>query len=75
MPNLSEKSTSMIPSFEENIERLEAIVNTMEEGNLNLEVWAEDYARAMQLLKQCQQQLSAVELKIDMLDAKDGDFS
>ena len=54
--------------FENALEKLEGIVESMEEDELPLETMLERYAEGIQLIKQCQSRLTEAELKIQQLD-------
>ncbi|PKO86578.1 MAG: exodeoxyribonuclease VII small subunit [Betaproteobacteria bacterium HGW-Betaproteobacteria-12] len=54
--------------FETALAELEAIVATMEGGQLELEASIAAYRRGMELMKHCQGQLSAAEEQIRVLE-------
>ena len=54
--------------FETALTELEQIVGNMETGNLSLEDSITAYRRGSELLRHCQQQLSAAERKIQILE-------
>jgi len=54
-------------SFEEGMNRLEKIVQTLEAGGLSLEEAISLFEEGMQLAKVCNQRLDAAELKISQL--------
>lgn len=54
-------------SFEEGLNRLEKIVQTLEAGGLSLEEAISLFEEGMQLAKICNQRLDAAELKISQL--------
>lgn len=56
-------------SFEEALQRLDKIVKTMEEGGLKLEEATRLFEEGMGLVKMCNQQLDAAELKVNQLYA------
>lgn len=56
------------PTFEEAIARLEAIVETMENGDTPLAELLAKYEQAAALLKICEQQLENAELKVEQLN-------
>lgn len=62
-----DKSTSPA-SFEDALRELEAIVDSMEKGSLDLDPSLEAYQRGMTLLKFCQDKLTAAEKKIRVFD-------
>ncbi len=59
-------------SFEEDLAELEALVESMEQGELSLEESLQSFERGVQLTRSCQQALQAVEQKIEILLAKSG---
>ncbi|MCA1809204.1 MAG: exodeoxyribonuclease VII small subunit [Kiritimatiellia bacterium] len=63
----SEKKTAPKPDFEKSLERLEKIVEEMEEGSLSLEKMMRHFEDGMQLINFCSHKLSEVEQKIEML--------
>ncbi|MFO1475840.1 MAG: exodeoxyribonuclease VII small subunit [Verrucomicrobiota bacterium] len=56
------------PSFEEAMQKLEAIVEAMESGDLPLEALLARYEEGMKLAQVCQSTLSEAELKIQQLE-------
>lgn len=54
-------------SFEEELSRLEAIVESLECGDVPLAELVERYEAGMKHLKNCQEKLSAAELRIEQL--------
>lgn len=56
-------------SFESALGELEAIVATMETGQMPLQQALESYKRGVALLHECQETLSAAEQQISILDA------
>jgi exodeoxyribonuclease VII small subunit len=56
------------PPFEEALEKLEAIVETMEAGDLPLETLIARYEEGTRLAKVCQEKLAEAELKIQQLE-------
>lgn len=63
-PDISAASAS----FEDALRELESIVDAMEKGNLDLDPSLAAYQRGMELLKFCQDKLSAAESKIRVFD-------
>ena len=59
-------------SFEESIDALEKLVNSLEEGDLSLEESLDAFEKGIRLTKECQQQLSVAEQKVALLSG-DGD--
>jgi exodeoxyribonuclease VII small subunit len=60
------------PSFEESVERLEALIKAMENGDTPLADLVAKFEEGSKLLKQCQTQLKEAELKIEQLNLKTG---
>lgn len=58
------------PSFGEALERLEAIVEAMEEGDLPLETLLERYEEGRRLVELCQARLAAAELRLQQLERR-----
>ena len=56
------------PPFEEALEKLEAIVETMEAGDLPLETLIARYEEGTRLANACQEKLAEAELKIQQLE-------
>ncbi|WP_369151985.1 exodeoxyribonuclease VII small subunit [Candidatus Thiodubiliella endoseptemdiera] len=57
--------------FNEGLKELEAIVQTMEDGDLNLEDSLKYFEQGVALTRQCQVALSKAEQKIALLSADD----
>ena len=64
----------MNKSFEEQMEKLEQIVEELEKGNLNLDDSVAKFEEGMQISKECNKMLEEAEKKITILD-KDGEVS
>ena len=62
----SAKSSSL--PFEEALQKLEAIAETMEAGDLPLELLIARYEEGTRLAKICQEKLAEAELKIQQLE-------
>ena len=62
----SAKSSSL--PFEEALQKLESIVETMEAGDLPLETLIARYEEGTRLAKVCQEKLAEAEVKIQQLD-------
>lgn len=58
--------------FNKGLEKLEAIVQTMEDGDLSLEDSLKYFEQGVALTRQCQTALSEAEQKIAVLSAEDG---
>lgn len=54
-------------SFEDELKKLEAIVESLEAGNVPLATLVERYEAGMLHLKHCQQKLAEAELRIEQL--------
>ena len=61
--NKSEKK----PSFEENMDRLEAIVRELEAGSLTLEDALKRFEEGVRLYRQCEERLKDAEQRIEIL--------
>lgn len=59
--------------FEKALERLEEIVETLEQGNLDIEKSLEYYEEGIHLIKQCSSRLKKIENKIALLGEIDAD--
>jgi len=60
------------PNFEDNVKRMEEIVNKMEEGGLNLQESIALFKEGTDLTKQCQEQLTKTELLIQKVIDQSG---
>jgi len=58
---------SQEPGFEENLAELEALVDTLERGDLTLEQSLAAFERGVRLTRTCQQSLDAAEQKVRIL--------
>ncbi|NQY31664.1 MAG: exodeoxyribonuclease VII small subunit [Coraliomargarita sp.] len=67
------KKTETTPSFEDAMERLEALITAMEEGDTPLADMVAKFEEGSKLLKMCQTQLKAAELKIEKLNLDSGE--
>jgi exodeoxyribonuclease VII small subunit len=61
------KATAAEPTFETAMDRLEAIVEQMESGKLPLEELIVRYEEGMNMVKVCQERLTAAEQKIEII--------
>ena len=60
------------PNFETSLKKLEQIVSKLEDGDISLEECVKSYEEGIGLVKECQKQLSAAELKVKkLLDSGD----
>ena len=55
------------PKFEKDLEKLESIVESLEEGGLSLDASLKKFEDGIQLAKRCEKALSAAEKKIEKL--------
>jgi exodeoxyribonuclease VII small subunit len=60
-------------TFEQALEKLEAIVSAIEEGEVPLEESIEKYAEGIELVKKCRAILDRAEKKIQLLGRGEGD--
>lgn len=60
------------PTFEASVERLEALIEAMERGDIPLADLVAKFEEGSKLLKHCQTQLKDAELKIEQLNLKTG---
>lgn len=60
-------------SFEDALERLEAILESMENGDTPLAELVAKFEEGSMLLKNCQKKLQDAELKIEVLNLKTGE--
>ena len=65
--------TNKAPTFEEDLERLENIIESMETGDIALADLVAKFEEGSKLLKACQAQLKESELKIEKLNLKTGE--
>lgn len=54
-------------SFEENLQRLEEIVSSLEEGNISLENSINLFEEGMKLTRACNEKLESIENRINIL--------
>ena len=59
------------PSFEDLLSELEALVETMEKGELSLEDSLKSFERGIELTRNCQKVLQEAEQKVQILVGKD----
>ncbi|NLN91726.1 MAG: exodeoxyribonuclease VII small subunit [Candidatus Hydrogenedens sp.] len=63
------------PGFEADLEKLEAIVQRLEDGNLPLEEALKEFEAGIALTRKCEKTLKSAERKIEKLvQTMDGDF-
>jgi len=72
VPNPSKSAGQNNPAknlpFEDALKKLEGVVETMESGDLPLEMLLAKYEEGTKLVKICQEKLSEAELKIQQLE-------
>ena len=72
MPNHSkgagQNSPAKNPPFEEALQKLESVVETMESDDLPLETLLAKYEEGAKLVKICQEKLAEAEVKIQQLE-------
>ena len=72
MPNHSkgagQNSPAKNPPFEEALQKLESVVETMEADDLPLETLLAKYEEGAKLVKVCQEKLAEAEVKIQQLE-------
>lgn len=61
--------------FETSLERLEKLVEQMEEGDLTLEDSLKTFEEGIRLTRECQQALAAAEQKVKLLIEENGQVS
>ena len=59
-------------SFEEALEKIEGIIEGLEEGNLPLKESVNKFKEAVELLKFCNKEIKEVEMSIQKIVDKDG---
>lgn len=62
-----------ILSFEESMERLEEIIGSLEQNNMNLDDTILLFEEGLDLVKSCDMKLKEFEKKIDEITKKNGD--
>lgn len=60
------------PSFEDNLSRLEGIVEQLESGELSLDDAMKAFEKGIKLTRDCQESLSQAEQKVQVLMEKNG---
>lgn len=61
-------------SFEASLNELESLVEAMEAGDMSLEDSLAAFEKGVQLTRQCQQQLSSAEQKVELLMEQQGEL-
>jgi len=69
----SKQETAQQPTFEEAIERLEAIVRQLEEGEIGLNEALQQYEKGVTLLRRCYDLLEGAERRIELLSGIDAE--
>lgn len=66
----------MEQKFEDKIKTLEAIVDKLENGEVGLDESIEEYTKAMNLVKECDEKLKNIEEQVNkmIVDGKEEDF-
>ena len=62
------------PTFEKSVERLEGLIQAMENGDTPLADLVAKFEEGSKLLNYCQSQLKEAELKIEQLNLKTGEL-
>ena len=62
------------PTFEKSVERLEGLIQSMENGDTPLADLVAKFEEGYKLLNHCQAQLKEAELKIEQLNLKTGEL-
>ena len=70
---MSEKNETL--TFEDALERLEAIIDSMERGNIPLADLTTRFEEGTMLLKTCRSKLQEAELKIEKLNIETGELA
>lgn len=68
---MSQKDKGKDLSFEDGLEKLEAIVEEMESGELKLDALVKRYQEGSKLLENCDRKLKEAEAKIELLRNQD----
>ena len=61
-----------VVSFEENLDKLNKIVEDLEGGELSLKESLERFQEGVNIIKQCHNELESAEMKIENITKKDG---
>lgn len=64
----------MATSFEKNLEQLEKIVQSLEEGNATLDQSLKAFEKGITLSRACQEELAKAEKKIEILLKENGEI-
>lgn len=71
---MPETPETQSPTFEQNLDQLEAIVKEMENGDLPLERALELFERGMKLSDGCRKQLEDAETRVELLTRRAGEM-
>jgi exodeoxyribonuclease VII small subunit len=63
-----------VPTFEKSVERLESLIQAMENGDTPLADLVAKFEEGSKLLNHCQARLKEAELKIEQLNLKTGEL-
>ncbi len=58
--------------FEKSLKKLNTLVDTMEQGNLNLKTSLQHFESGIKLIRECQEALSTAEQKVQILTQQNG---
>ncbi len=64
------KKSEKMPSFEQSLEELEEMVDTMESGQLDLEELIASYERGAKLINHCETVLDGARKRLDLITLK-----
>jgi exodeoxyribonuclease VII small subunit len=74
MPRNKSKESQKALTFEQALERIEAIVRRMEEGTMGLDEMMARFEEGRALITFCRERLNEVEKKVERLLEKDGEL-
>ena len=66
-------TTKKTPSFEDNLNALEGIVDQLESGKLSLDEAMKAFEKGIKLTRACQESLATAEQKVQVLMSKSGE--
>ena len=64
----------MTKTFEENLDQLEEIVQTLEQGTVSLDESLKAFEKGIKLSRSCQNELTKAEKKVEILISENGDI-
>ncbi|MBX7221099.1 MAG: exodeoxyribonuclease VII small subunit [Blastocatellia bacterium] len=64
---MSEPSAAAVPTFEQSLEELEAVVRQLESGDVPLDQALELFERGVKLSRSCRERLDTAERRIEIL--------